>query len=648
VISDNLNLRTLLSILALIFIARSADAQSGEICPGSLGDPIRTFDFGRGPSDYGPSLGLRDYRYVNPNVESVQDGSYTIAKSTAGLNDGWYDIRNHTPGDFNGYMMVVNASHTPGVFYESTTPILLCPNTTYEFAAWVANMLKYSGVKPSISFVILDMNNNELGRRDIDDLNDEDPSWKFRGFLFRTTLTDRVKIRMINNVVNTSGEGGNDIVIDDITFRACGPAMSAGVNDTDESTANICEGNDGIIKLSVDVDGPATLRYQWQKYNGSTWQDIEGETQTTTNITIDRGDPVGRYDYRLAAAEGDNLNSPNCRTMSPTLSINVNPYPKPEALSNGPVCIGDALILDVAGAEGTYEWRKEGSSEVISREKSPVLPGATDATAGLYTVSVNSLGCERSANVNVSVIPPPEPAVGNSAPEICEGQSVQLSASGGTFYSWSPVEGLSDPEIKDPIASPLKTTLYTVKVISGSCFRTTTVNVIVNKIPKADAGPDKKILLAYDTRLEGKAAGDEIDFFWTPSTGLDDPRSLNPKASPGRSTTYTLNVVSRLGCITAVDEVFVKVYEKLIVPNIFSPNGDGINDSWNITAIDAFDTSNVKVMNRYGEMVFESSGYTKAWDGKYKNNDLPAGVYYYIIKLRSDINPVSGSVTLIR
>jgi gliding motility-associated-like protein len=94
--------------------------------------------------------------------------------------------------------------------------------------------------------------------------------------------------------------------------------------------------------------------------------------------------------------------------------------------------------------------------------------------------------------------------------------------------------------------------------------------------------------------------------------------------------------------------VFVKVYEKLIVPNIFSPNGDGINDSWNITAIDAFDTSNVKVMNRYGEMVFESSGYTKAWDGKYKNNDLPAGVYYYIIKLRSDINPVSGSVTLIR
>lgn len=616
-----------------------------QICPGSLGDPVRNIDFGRGPAPFGSSLGIRSYNYVNST--SVNDGDYAIAQSTRGMNGNWYEFRNHTPGDFNGYMMVVNADESRGIFYESTAAIDLCPNTTYEFAAWVVNMLDYDGLKPNITFVILDMNNNELKRYDTGDIPDRDPNWKQYGFLFETTGAEQVKIRMISNVDNPNGEGGNDLAIDDITFRPCGPLINTGIGTAFTQAENVCENTNATFKLSAEVRGTATLLYQWQRQIPNGWEDIASATSLSYDLPISNRAP-GEYNYRLTAAEPGNFNSPACRTVSPVLTFRVNPLPVITALSNGPVCIGDDLILDIAGAEGTYEWRKEGSPIVISTEKTPRLPGATETTAGLYTVSVNSLGCELNASVNVSVIPPPEPAVGNSAPEICEGQSVQLSASGGTFYSWSPVEGLSDPEIKDPIASPLKTTLYTVKVISGSCFRTATVNVIVNKIPKADAGPDKKILLTYDTKLEGKVAGDEVDFFWTPSTGLDDPRSLNPKASPGLSTTYTLNVVSRLGCITAVDEVFVKVYEKLIVPNIFSPNGDGINDSWNITAIDAFDTSNVKVMNRYGEMVFESSGYTKAWDGKYKNNDLPAGVYYYVIKLRADIKPVSGAVTLIR
>jgi gliding motility-associated-like protein len=636
-----LNLHTLLLILALIFITHSASAQ---VCEGSLGDPVVNIDFGRGSSDIGPNPGLpTSYRYVNPNSDQVRDGSFTIAKSTVGFNPGWYNVRNHTPGDFNGYMMVVNAADNPGIFYESAAAIDLCPNTTYEFAAWVVNILNYSGIKPNITFFILSTDNTVLGTYNTGDIPDIDPNWKQYGFLFRTTEAGRVKIRMVNN---GPGGTGNDIALDDITFRACGPRMTAGVNNTSESSANICERNNATIRLSVNVDGPATLRYQWQKYNGSTWLDVTGETGTTMDVRFVNAE-LGRYDYRLAVAEGSNFNSPKCRTMSPTLTINVNPYPVPKALSNGPVCLGDAIVLDVADIADSYEWRNPAGT-VIGTTKSVVIQNAAYEMAGTYSVKVNSRGCEASTSVDITIIPPPVPAVGNPAPEICEGTSVELSASGGTYYSWSPAEGLSDPEIANPVASPLKTTLYTVKVISGSCFRTAEVNVIVNKIPKADAGPDKKILLTYNTKLEGKVAGDEIDFFWTPSTDLDDPRSLHPVASPVRNTTYTLNVVSRLGCITAVDEVFIKVYEKLIVPNVFSPNGDGINDLWNITAIDAFDTPDVKVMNRYGEMVFESSGYAKAWDGKYKNNDLPAGVYYYVIKLRGDIKPVSGSVTLIR
>lgn len=626
-------------MLALIFISKIATAQ---VCTGSLGDPVVNIDFGKGFDQFGPILSSTSYSYVR---DSPQDGSYTVANSTLGMNPGWYTVFNHTPNASNGYMMVVNADEEPNkIFYESGTPIDLCPNTTYEFAAWVINILiSLGGNKPNLTFFILSMDDKVLGSYNTGDIPNGNPIWKQYGFLFKTTAAGRVKIRMVNN---GPGGGGNDIALDDITFRACGPRITAGVNNGTDFTANICERSNAAIRLSAEVEGSPTLRYQWQQYNGSTWLDVPGETSTSTDVQFNNAQ-LGEYRYRLAVAEASNFNSPLCRTLSPTLTVRVNPYPVPQALSNGPVCLGDALILDVANADGTYEWR-DPAGTIISTQKSPVIPNATYAMAGTYTVKVNSFGCETSNTVDVAVIAPPVPAVGNPEPEICEETSVQLSASGGTYYSWSPAEGLSNTEIANPIASPLVTTRYTVKVMSGSCFRTAEVNVIVNKTPRSDAGPDKKVLLGYNTKLDGKASGDEIDFFWTPSAGVDDPRSLHPVVTPTQSTTYTLNVVSRLGCVTAVDEVFVKVYEKLIVPNVFSPNGDGTNDLWNITAIDAFDTPDVKVMNRYGELVFESSGYTSAWDGKHKNNDLPVGVYYYVIRLRNDIKAVSGSVTIIR
>jgi gliding motility-associated-like protein len=268
--------------------------------------------------------------------------------------------------------------------------------------------------------------------------------------------------------------------------------------------------------------------------------------------------------------------------------------------------------------------------------------------SGSYTLTVKSLGCEVTSAINVNVIPPPIPVVDNPAPQICEGTSVQLNASGGTSYSWSPTIGLSDPNVANPIASPTVTTLYTVQVKSGTCYREAQVNVIVNKVPAADAGPDKKILSGYDVKLNGSVSGDGVRYFWTPNTDIDDKNSLTPRVSPKEDTDYILHAESTMGCVTALDTVFVKVYNGLTVPNAFSPNGDNINDAWNITAIDALDAPVVKVMNRYGTLIFESTGYEKPWDGKYRNEDVPVGVYYYIIDLKNGMKPVTGSLTLIR
>ncbi|HEX8608367.1 MAG TPA: gliding motility-associated C-terminal domain-containing protein, partial [Pedobacter sp.] len=143
--------------------------------------------------------------------------------------------------------------------------------------------------------------------------------------------------------------------------------------------------------------------------------------------------------------------------------------------------------------------------------------------------------------------------------------------------------------------------------------------------------------------------GDQVTYFWLPEAGLDDPKSLSPVASPEESTTYTLHVLSSLGCVTAVDEAHVLVYKKLSIPASFSPNGDSANDLWRITAIETFIKPKVSIMNRFGELIYETTDYyLKPWDGKYKNVDVPVGVYYYLITLDANSKPLSGSVTLIR
>ena len=99
---------------------------------------------------------------------------------------------------------------------------------------------------------------------------------------------------------------------------------------------------------------------------------------------------------------------------------------------------------------------------------------------------------------------------------------------------------------------------------------------------------------------------------------------------------YALNVFSNKGCGTAVDSVLVKVYQQLYIPNAFTPNGDGINDTWFIETLQAYPGAEVKVFNRYGQIVFDNHGKNISWDGKFKGVQLTSGAYVYIIDLKNN------------
>jgi gliding motility-associated-like protein len=99
-----------------------------------------------------------------------------------------------------------------------------------------------------------------------------------------------------------------------------------------------------------------------------------------------------------------------------------------------------------------------------------------------------------------------------------------------------------------------------------------------------------------------------------------------------------------------MDSVLVYVYPEIKIPNGFSPNGDGVNDTWIIDNIEQFPDNEVEIYNRWGELLFRSVGYKTPFDGKYKGKDLPVGTYYYVLKLNHPAypEPYTGPLTIFR
>src|SRR5690606_29588840 len=145
-----------------------------------------------------------------------------------------------------------------------------------------------------------------------------------------------------------------------------------------------------------------------------------------------------------------------------------------------------------------------------------------------------------------------------------------------------------------------------------------------------------------------EAGGTDVEYTWTPTDFMTLPYTITPEVKPTISQEYTLTVISNKGCGTAIDKVMVKVYEELFVPNAFSPNGDGINDTWLIETLEMYPGAELKVFNRFGQVVFNNQGKIIYWDGKLNGSPVSPGTYVYMINLKIDLPPVKGLLHLIR
>lgn len=171
--------------------------------------------------------------------------------------------------------------------------------------------------------------------------------------------------------------------------------------------------------------------------------------------------------------------------------------------------------------------------------------------------------------------------------------------------------------------------------------------VTVHPYPTVNAGSDLFVLAGGQATLNPVVTGTNLQYLWTPSLYLDNPTIKNPITKPLDDITYKLTVTG-IGNCSVNDVVFVKFLKRPEIPNVFSPNGDGINDTWIIRYLESYPGTTVEIFNRDGQAVFFQEGYTKPWDGTTKGKPLPVGTYYYIVNPKNGLNPITGSVTIIK
>lgn len=277
-----------------------------ETCSGVLGPSAIYDNFGAGSNPGPPLTGIStSYQYISNCV--LYSGQYTRTNSTVGCRGQWIGLpQDHTPGDVNGYMLMVDGNEDRGEVYR-TTATGLTQAFGYEFSVYVANLANYPAFeRPRLQFEIYDLSNNLIQQSNSYRI-EYDPSdpWKKISFMFYLpTGITAVQIILVNK---NNDAYGNDFCVDDISFAPCYPPIIASFSSTTVvEKANICD--NGTVNLysrwplpTIPFINPG---FKWQKrVNGGSWSDIPGATTINFVQTENVG---GIYEYRMYAYETSN------------------------------------------------------------------------------------------------------------------------------------------------------------------------------------------------------------------------------------------------------------------------------------------------------------------------------------------------------
>jgi len=394
---------------------------------------------------------------------------------------------------------------------------------------------------------------------------------------------------------------------------------TAAFNVTTLSDQSICDVSSAYPLL--DAGNPGAPSYQWF-LNGTAITGATGQTYQTQQ--------AGTYSVQVGVG--------TCAgTGNMILTVNQIPV---VTLSNVTICDYDVIPTLNAGtfSNASYQWLLNGSA--ISGETNTSY---TPTASGNYSVTVTvPPGCTGTGAMDLTINAAPILAISDQ--DICSDQQATLDAGvAGASYSWS--NGGSAQTISTGTAGS-----YVVTVTVNNCSAIDTANVNVFYYPIApvvacNPGTSPFKFVYVWTAVAGAASyevSEDGGVTWIPANVPTGPESH------GVNVTIPDFIVRAIGnglCKTgaASDPTACEV----VIPNIFTPNGDNKNEFFLLENIEQYPNNTVQIFNRWGKEVFNQGGYdnsSKKFDGK----DLPDGVYFYIVDLGNGIKAKAGTVTINR
>jgi gliding motility-associated-like protein len=318
-------------------------------------------------------------------------------------------------------------------------------------------------------------------------------------------------------------------------------------------------------------------------------------------------------------------NSAGCISRD-SINVNFKPSPVFSLGADTSICQNDILSLNAGSANAeSYLWNTGALTAALQV-----------STAGLYWCETNIGGCKFRDSVSLVVKPSPVVNLGNDV-TVCEGTMVPLDATYlSSTYLWQ--DGSTNPAYQ--VTQPGK---YMVQVNYNGCRRSDTIQVNHNLKPRFTLGPDQYICPGT-TVLLNPSVSSSWQLLWQDGS---------------TASTYTVTEVGSYkltatnNCGSTTDEVLVsKGGCRVFVPTGFTPNNDGKNDLFKILGVETVTNFSLKIFNRWGEVVFETTDKAKGWDGRFKGVETPTGVFVYVLTY-SDINApepqhAKGTFVLIR
>ncbi len=443
---------------------------------------------------------------------------------------------------------------------------------------------------------------------------------------------------------------------------------------------------------TITVIDTATARFSWQPvvcekgptaFNSSTstipagagnivsWSWNFGDPGSGANNTSAVQNPShdymqwGSYTVTLQV-----ISDRGCRSTVRTMPVMVNPVPRPGFSIPASACLPSAnvtftnssTIPDNTQGTFSYVWNfgDPGSGALNSATGSS--PSHIYNAVGPYNVNLqvtSGAGCVRDTTIVLNTIhPQPIADFTVDKSEVCIGDGFVFTDNTNpmdgvtTNWFWNLDDGNTRTVNTFPYtyttAGTYDVELYTIN--SHGCRSTThTEPITVHPYPVVDAGPDRFVLEGGQVTLEPVVTGNDLTYLWTPNNsyilGSNTVKNLVVKGVD--DIRYLLTVTARGGC-SDTSSVFIKVLRSPSIPNIFSPNGDGVHDKWVIGYLETYPGCTVDIYNRYGQLVFHSEGYQTPWDGKVNGRDVPIGTYYYIVNPKNGRSIMSGYVDVIR